>query len=384
MNLGLYIHIPFCKQKCLYCDFLSMANCSESLISQYVSSLKAEIDMYSKIYSNYNIDTIFIGGGTPTYISCEFIKEILDTIYNKFNVLRNCEISCEANPGTLDIKKLNLLKKAGINRLSLGLQTTSNDLLKKIGRIHSYEEFLENYILAREAGFNNINIDLMFGLPNQTFFNFEETLLKVTALKPEHMSIYSLIIEEGTPFFDMYQKGKIELPDEDEERKMYHYLLKFLNANGYFQYEISNYSKPGFECKHNLRYWNCDEYLGLGVSAHSFINNKRWENTRDIDFYISEINRCINSENKPKIITSITSIELNDRICEFMFMNLRKISGVSFEEFQKRFSLEINEIYNKQISKFIELELLTIENEHLKLTAKGIEFSNTVMAEFIL
>ena len=370
---SLYIHIPFCKQKCLYCDFPSYAG-KETYMEEYIESLNKEI--LNKA-DKYTINSIFIGGGTPSYLKDSSLESLLITL-NKLNLKENLEFTMECNPGTLSREKLELMKKYNINRISMGLQSTKNSILKEIGRIHSYDEFKNNYFLARKIGFDNINVDLMFGLPKQKLEDWKESLKEIVKLEPEHISAYSLIIEEGTLFYKLHEQEKLELPEENQEREMYLCTKKILNKHGYHQYEISNFSKRGKECFHNKVYWKCNEYLGLGVSASSFIDNRRIKNIDDIQEYIQKIN------NNESVIEEIHVNDINDGMEEFMFMGLRMIEGISINEFKERFNKDINEVYGDVIEKNIKRELLICNSERLFLSEKGIEISNYVMSDFIL
>lgn len=370
---SLYIHIPFCKQKCLYCDFPSYAG-KERYMEEYIEALNKEI--LNKA-DKYTINSIFIGGGTPSYLKDSSLESLLITL-NKLNLKENLEFTMECNPGTLSREKLELMKKYNINRISMGLQSTKNSILKEIGRIHSYDEFKNNYFLAREIGFDNINVDLMFGLPKQKIEDWKESLKEIVKLEPEHISSYSLIIEEGTLFYKLHEQEKLELPEENQERKMYLYTKKILNKYGYHQYEISNFSKQGKECFHNKVYWKCNEYLGLGVSASSFIDNRRIKNIDDIQEYIQKIN------NNESVIEEIHVNDIKDDMEEFMFMGLRMIEGISINEFKNRFNKDISEVYGEIIEKNIKRELLICNSERLFLSEKGIEISNYVMSDFIL
>jgi len=372
-DISLYIHIPFCKQKCFYCDFPSYANI-DYLKDDYIDALCKEIES-KKI--TYNIKSIFIGGGTPSYLDCKQIEKLLKTI-NKLNLDKNVEFTMEVNPGTLDNKKLIIMKKGGINRISMGLQAVQNSLLKDIGRIHTFKIFEENFKLARTLGFNNINVDLMFGLPSQTVGECKESLEKIASLGPEHISAYSLIVEEGTAFYELYKKNKLILPSEEEEREMYKLTKEILNSYGYKQYEISNYAKEGFECYHNKVYWKSEEYIGLGSSSASFIDSKRIKNIENVKKYIEKIN------NEENVAEEIYNNSKEDNMEEFMFMGLRLIEGINMEEFTRRFNINIMEVYKEIIKKNIEKGLLEIKENNLKLTEKGIELSNYVMSDFIL
>lgn len=370
---SLYIHIPFCKQKCLYCDFPSYAG-KETYMEEYIESLNKEI--LNKA-DKYTINSIFIGGGTPSYLKDSSLESLLITL-NKLNLKENLEFTMECNPGTLSREKLELMKKYNINRISMGLQSTKNSILKEIGRIHSYDEFKNNYFLARKIGFDNINVDLMFGLPKQKLEDWKESLKEIVKLEPEHISAYSLIIEEGTLFYKLHEQEKLELPEENQEREMYLCTKKILNKHGYHQYEISNFSKRGKECFHNKVYWKCNEYLGLGVSASSFIDNRRIKNIDDIQEYIQKIN------NNESVIGEIHVNDIKDHMEEFMFMGLRMSEGISINEFKNRFSKNISEVYGDVIEKNIKRELLICNSERLFLSEKGIEISNYVMSDFIL
>lgn len=372
-GISLYIHIPFCKQKCLYCDFPSYSG-KEKFMDEYIDALNNEILEKAE---KYNINSIFIGGGTPSYLKDSSLESLLITL-NKLNLKENIEFTMECNPGTLNRKNLKIMKKYNVNRISMGLQSTKNSILKEIGRIHNYEEFKNNYFLAREIGFNNINIDLMFGLPNQKLEDWQESLVEIAKLKPEHISAYSLIIEEGTHFYNLYEENKLNLPEEDNERLMYLLAKEILDKYDYHQYEISNFSKNGKECFHNKVYWKCNEYLGLGVSASSFIDKKRIKNLDNIQEYIKKIN------NHESIAEEIHANDVMDDMEEFIFMGLRMIEGINIIEFKKRFNKDINEVYGDIIEKNINKELLICKSEKLFLSQKGIELSNYVMSDFII
>jgi len=371
--MSLYIHIPFCKQKCLYCDFPSYSG-KEQFMDEYIDALNKEI---LRKAHQYTVNSIFIGGGTPSYLNNSILEKLLATL-NKLNLKENIEFTVECNPGTLDKENLSIMKKYNVNRISMGLQSTKNSVLKEIGRIHSYEEFRNNYFLARECGFDNINVDLMFGLPNQTFEDWKKSLEEVATLESAHISAYSLIIEEGTHFYDLYKNDKLKLPDEDKERLMYLATKEILNKYGYHQYEISNFAKTGKECFHNKVYWKCDEYLGLGVSASSFIDKKRIKNIDDIQDYIEKIKR------NEDVTEEIHVNDINDNMEEFIFMGLRMIEGIEINEFKERFNKDIYEVYSDIIDKNIKKELLICSSGRLFLSPKGMEISNYVMSDFIL
>ena len=379
-ELGIYIHIPFCKQKCYYCDFVSYSNkCSE--VKEYIESLKKEIEEFD--FSNYKVTSIYIGGGTPSYIDSIYIVEILSELKEKLKCnlieFKDIEITIEVNPGTVDTKKLNDYKKLGINRLSIGLQSTKNDILKKIGRIHTYQEFLEIYKLARETGFKNINIDLMIGIPGQKIGDLKNTLQDIIKLEPEHISVYSLIIEENTPIEKMLENGEIKLPDEDLERNIYWYVKNTLELNGYNHYEISNFAKLGKESRHNLNCWNQEEYIGFGVAAHSYLNGIRFSNTINVEEYIQHIENNRKEEN----IQIEESQSLEDKKNEFMMLGFRKIQGVDIARFKEKFIDNPIFLYRENLNKLVEEGLIEVDLNHIKLTNKGIDLANLVFEEFV-
>lgn len=373
-EIGIYIHIPFCIKKCEYCDFVSYCNKKE-YVPQYINALKKEIK--DNINKEYKITTIYIGGGTPSSIEENYIADIIETIKLNMNDedlknFENIEVTIEVNPGTVNKEKLQVYKKIGINRLSIGLQETHNELLKSIGRIHTYEEFIKTYNLARKIGFNNINVDLMIALPNQTIQDIKENLEKITKLNPEHISVYSLILEEGTPFYNKYNENKIKLPDEELERNMYWYVKNTLENNGYMHYEISNFSKKGFESKHNMNCWNQEEYLGFGVAAHSYNNKIRYSNTNSIEEYIKGSNKIIHEEQT-----------LEDMQKEYMLLGLRKIEGINIQKFKNKFAQNPIFIFKEQLNKLVDEELIIVDGNEIKLTNKGLDLANIVWEEFV-
>lgn len=369
---ALYIHIPFCPRKCLYCDFPSYSG-KEVLMDEYIKALGREIE-----YAVHGkIKTVFIGGGTPTFLSCSQLK-MLGGFISKLDLIENAEFTVEGNPGTFTQEKLTILKYIGVNRLSIGLQAWQNKLLKKLGRIHTVQEFLKSYEMALKAGFTNINVDIMFGLPGQTLENMDETLENIISLNPPHVSCYSLIIEEGTPFYSLYSKGSSELPGEELEREMYLLCIKKLSAANYNQYEISNFAKDKKECAHNLVYWNAEEYFGVGCAAHSFIDGERYCNTKNVEQYINKISSGDFS------YQDVHKNSIKDNMEEFIFMGLRKINGILIIDFNRRFGMDIFFVYGKIINKYTKLNLLIIDNGRLFLSARGVEISNTIICDFIL
>lgn len=370
-SFELYIHIPFCVRKCAYCDFLSAPG-SEEAKASYTKALLREIEAVKT--EKREVSSIFVGGGTPSALSPSLMGDIFEKIHESFSVAPDAEITIEANPGTLSKEKLFLYKNAGINRLSLGLQSPEAAELKSLGRIHTYEEFLESFSLAREAGFQNINVDLMCALPDQTYEGWIRNLRTVAALHPEHISAYSLIIEEGTPF----AKRKLNLPDEDTEYRMYEDTAGILAEYGYEQYEISNYAKKGLACRHNIGYWTRKEYLGLGLGAASLWGNQRFSNTSDFSEYLND------SGSPEKIRENRETLSLEEEMSEFMFLGLRMTEGVSKAEFQESFGTPIESVYGKVLDKYKSVGLLEEKEGRIFLTRAGIHVSNGVMAEFLL
>lgn len=381
-KLGLYVHIPFCERKCLYCDFLSGPS-DDQTKKEYVAAVKLEIKRLSYYKEDYEVVSIFFGGGTPSSIDAEDLVSILDELCISFGIenRREIEITIETNPGTLTKEKLAAYYKAGINRISMGLQSTHNEELRLLGRIHTYEEFLENYHAAREAGFTNINVDLMSALPNQTVEGYEETLNRIIALQPAHISAYSLIIEEGTPFYKKYgedQPLESTLPTEEEDRSMYHLTKTLLLKNGYHRYEISNYALDGKECIHNSLYWNGTAYLGFGVGASSYIEGTRYHNIDETRAYIEAV------EKNNNLRRDAEKLSKNEKMEEFMFLGLRLTKGVSKAEFSNRFGVSMEEVYKEVLEKHEKEGLLEVEGDHVRLTEAGLDVSNYVMSDFIM
>ena len=372
-GVSLYIHIPFCAKKCMYCDFPSFCG-KDNLMMDYAVALSKEIAIKAK---DKLIKTIFIGGGTPTYLSLNAWKVVGEEI-KKINMAENIEFSVECNPGTISKDKLSYMKSIGVNRLSIGLQAWQDSLLNALGRIHSLEEFLNGYEEARQCGFDNINIDIMFGLPKQKKLDFIETINNVIKLRPEHISCYSLIVEEGTPFFKLHERDELSLPEEDDERDMYNTAKSLLNNRGYKQYEISNFARQDYECRHNIVYWKLNEYIGCGAAAHSYVDGIRYRNEENIEKYIEMINYEGDS-----IVEKIENSS-QDNMEEFMFMGLRMREGIDEADFERRFNKKIDVVYKKILDKHIETELLIRNLGRIYLTEKGVELSNMVMSDFIL
>ena len=377
-ELGFYLHIPFCKSKCIYCDFNSFAQ-KDDCIEPYIKAVKKEIEEYAKQNKDVLIKTIYIGGGTPSYIKEKYIKEIIETIRSNFEIIPNAEITIEINPGTVNRRKLNTYYKSGINRLSIGLQSTNDKLLKQLGRVHDFEDFLETVRLANTIGFSNINADCMIGLPNQTIYDVEETLNVLINLRLTHISVYSLIVEPNTPLEKKINSGELKLPDEEIERYMYWFAKRKLEENGYLHYEISNFAKPLFRSKHNLDCWNQKEYKGFGVSASSYENEIRYTNISSIEKYVENMQ---NGQFKKNYIVE----EEQDRetmMKEYMLLGLRKITGVSINQFRKKFGTIPIFKYNKEITKLTNEGLIESNGINIRLTKKGLDLANLVWEEFV-
>ncbi|MBQ9298506.1 MAG: oxygen-independent coproporphyrinogen III oxidase [Clostridia bacterium] len=386
-KIGLYVHIPFCKQKCKYCDFVSFSE-KEDLMEEYIECLCQEIeevgqginlDVENKICEETEISTIYIGGGTPSYIKEKYIAQIMQTIYDNYIIEKNTEITIEINPGTVNEEKIKKYKELGINRLSIGVQSTKNKLLNMLGRIHTYEEFTNTFDLARKAGFDNINIDFMIGLPNQTMEDIEDILTETKKLNPEHISIYSLILEDGTPMSKMVENKELYIPNDDLERNMYWRIKGGLEELGYIHYEISNFAKPGMESKHNSDCWEQKEYMGFGAAAHSYIDNARFSNIDSIEEYIKNYK-------EDKIENNFIFHEkqnLEAKMKEYMILGLRKITGIDCSKFENNFSKDVFEVFSKEIEKLIKEELIEIDDGYIKLSDRGIDLANIVWEEFV-
>lgn len=380
--IEVYIHIPFCVKKCDYCDFLSFASDDDTKLA-YVKVLIKEIEQEAAKYADKSVGSVFIGGGTPSALSVGCIEDILKSLRKHYDILEDAEITIECNPGTLTKDKLEEYKASGINRLSIGLQSTDDRELKLLGRIHDYETFLDNYRLAREVGFNNINIDLISGLPRQNVKEFELSLKRVIELNPEHVSCYSLIVEEDTPFYDKYSEGKVyeeEIPSEEIDREIYHLTEELLEEAGYHRYEISNYSKQGYECKHNIGYWTRRDYIGFGLVSASLYNNVRWNNTRDIKKYHDCILQGVNSKEDEE------ALSIKEQMEEYVFLGLRLIDGISLDDFENAFGIQLFDIkeYRVHTERMLKEGLLELVGDKLRLTSKGLDLANYVMSGFIM
>ena len=373
--MELYLHMPFCVRKCAYCDFLSFQT-DQATQNRYAKRLMEDIDVMGEKYGDTPVDTIFIGGGTPSVPDSALIVGIMERVRKAFHVVEDAEISMEANPGTVTREKLTDYRRSGINRLSFGLQSANDRELKLLGRIHTWAEFLESFHLARECGFTNINIDLMSALPGQTRESWKDTLKRVTDLNPEHISAYSLIIEDGTPFGEKYgsEEGRKLLPDEDSEREMYHETKRFLRDCGYERYEISNYAKPGRACRHNIGYWTGLPYLGLGLGASSYMDGCRFAVNSDMKQYLEE---------KPGMFTDVEKLTKKDMEEEFFYVGLRMTAGVSLPEFERRFGVSAKDVYPGLMEMFVEEKAAVFQGDRFVLTDYGLDVSNYIMARFL-
>lgn len=375
-EIGLYIHIPFCKSKCLYCDFNSYA-ARDELIYPYFKALKLELEHYLKRLANCCIKTVFIGGGTPSYVPAELILDIMMMCRRQLNIDEHAEISIECNPGTLDFAKLCSYRRVGINRVSIGLQAWQDHLLKEIGRIHNAGQFVENIIFAKNAGFNNINADLIFGLPGQTMEDWSQTLSHIVEQEISHISCYSLKVEEGTPLCRKLDLGELTPIDDELDREMYHLAVGFLKGNGFKHYEISNFAKPGHECRHNMIYWKAEEYLGLGAGAHSYLDGRRFNNAASPEGYI----RSADKGDFP--VENIEVIGNKESIFEYIMLGLRLTDGIEFVEFSSRYSSDIRRLFPEQLKRLEQRRLIIIDNSGLRLSAEGLDLANQVFMEFM-
>ena len=375
-DLGLYIHIPFCIKKCAYCDFLSWSG-DKNQKEEYVRDLEQEIRSYKTFAADYQVSTVYFGGGTPSILETGQIERIMGALRQTFRIEKKAEITLEMNPGTARKEKLKAYRQLGINRLSIGIESVKNENLKLLGRIHTYEDFLESYHMAREAGFDNISGDLISSLPGQTLEEWKEELEILIRTPLEHLSVYQLIIEEGTEFYERYGEHEELLPDEETSREIYLWTGEYLENQGFRQYEISNYARAGKESRHNLRYWERKDYLGLGLGAASMIRNMRMSNTRDWEKYRT------GCRDPRKIREEVEFLEEPRQIEEFMFLGLRKTRGVSRKEFRRTFGKDLDLIYEKTLKKYLENGMLQESGDRIFLSEEGILLSNQIFADFL-
>ena len=375
-RLGLYVHFPFCMNKCPYCDFYSVVGYKN--IDEYIDALMLQCEDYAEAVSPYAIDSVFFGGGTPSIVPEKYMLEFIDRVYDKFNVTLNAEFTMEANPATVKLSQLKKYRKAGINRLSFGVQSACDNELRALSRIHDYEDFEESFSIARKAGFDNINIDLMYGIPEQTFESFCKTLEKIISLDPEHISLYNLKIEPSTPFGAV--KDSLPLPDEDTEYKMYEYAIEFLTNQGYNQYEISNFAKPGKECVHNLKYWTCSEYLGLGTGAHSYFRNTRFSFIKDLDTFINAV-KDLNDDTK--ITDENYNINPEERVGEYIMLSLRLTQGINLLEFERVFGIDFEKMFSDLLPVYLENGFMKKTTVGYAFTTKGMYVSNYILSSML-
>jgi len=372
-TLELYFHIPFCVRKCLYCDFLS-APADEATKSRYMEALVRETQEKAKVCTDYTVTSVFFGGGTPSVVNPQALAKVLNTAKACFRFTKDAEITMEMNPGTVNADSLSVYKEAGINRISIGLQSTNDRYLEKLGRIHNFETFLKTYEAVRKAGFTNVNIDLMGALPGQSLAEYEADVKTVLELNPEHLSVYSLMIEEGTPFGDRLEQNKLEPPEEELEREMYWRAHELLTKAGYEHYEISNYAKPGFACRHNVGYWKRISYLGLGLGASSLMENRRYQNEKSLSTYLQ--NPLATSE-------EAETLSGQEQMEETMFLGLRMLEGVSRKEFAETYAIDMDTVYKNVLDRNERDGLLENVEDRVRLTPRGMDISNYVMAQFL-
>lgn len=379
-RLGVYVHIPFCKSKCAYCDFNSSVPQNGEIMSRYVSALISHMESYRYIKSEYEVDSVFIGGGTPTALPPNELARLIRAIKKCFDITKAAEFTVEANPGTVDLAYLKQLRRLGVNRLSFGMQSADNNELKALSRIHTRQQFLEAYNLARAAKFDNINVDVMFGIPYQTYDSLLKTLNFVTRLGPEHISLYNLKIEPGTPFYENLNKVKEVCADEDMEYAMYTAAIEFLADRGYGQYEISNFALPGYSCYHNQKYWNCDEYLGFGVSAHSYFNGNRFSFISDIKKYMPAVEDM--ASNIP-ITAESEQLEERERMGEYIMLRFRLSEGLDTLRFASRFGVSFEELYGSKISRYLKNGFMIKKGSSYALTPAGMFVSNYILSDIL-
>lgn len=376
-TLGLYVHIPFCLSKCAYCDFCSVSRAKGKLKRKYIKALKRDIRLQGALAEDYTVDTVFFGGGTPTTLKPSQMKSVISEIYKRFNVSPNAEFTVEANPATVNIAYAKMLHSLGVNRVSMGLQSANADELYALGRIHDLDDFKKSFEILRRAGIDNINVDIMFGIPKQTPESFLNTLKIVCSMRPEHISAYGLQIEEGTPFFEM--RDTLPLPSEDEEYSMYVYACEFLHEQGYHHYEISNFALRGKQCKHNLKYWNAEKYIGVGCAAHSFFGGERIGRTEDINGYVEAI---LGKEPRNAVDTS-ERISLDVLEGEYVMLRMRLSEGVDKREYTSLFGFDFDTKYGEKMKKYVDAGFVTDTIERCAFTTDGMYISNTVLSSVL-
>lgn len=376
--LGLYIHIPFCKSKCDYCDFCSMVPNNRGILEHYTDALLLQMEDYSRRVRPYLIDTVYIGGGTPTFLDEKRLSRIIDGIYRNFKVAKKAEFTVEANPATCDIKYLRRIRRLGVNRLSMGLQSANDNELRALGRIHTFREFEESYDMARDAGFDNISIDLMYGIPEQTEKSFARTLSAVSALEPDHISVYALKIEDGTPF--AHRRDTLVLPDEDAEYAMYMTAVEYLASRGFERYEISNFAREDCRSRHNLKYWHCEDYLGLGAAAHSFFEGERFSATKNVRDFIDGL-EIVNSD--IDVITSRSTPNADELMDDYVMLAMRLAEGVDLERFKEKFGVDFTEKYGTLLDDYLEDGFVIKDERGYRFTSQGMFVSNYILSDVL-
>lgn len=375
-QIGLYIHIPFCKQKCFYCDFPSYSG-MEDFWEAYIDALVSELILKAEEFKNPYVETVFIGGGTPSLIPAVYISKILDTVNSHYKVSSDWECTIECNPGTLTDHKLRAYKDYGVNRLSIGLQACQDKILKELGRIHTYEDFLFSLKLSQKHGFENINADIIFSIPNQTFEQWQDTIERIIALDLAHISCYSLIIEDGTVYGRMKKEGIIKEVEDELDRKMYHYAVDSFSEAGLYQYEISNFAKPHLRCRHNMNYWRRGEYLGVGAGAHSHYNKRRFANTANVSMYIEGV------EKRKLILSEDSYLSRGNELEESIFLGLRLNEGIDLSQLSKEFGIDLERKYDKKLEQFITQKLVERHGSVVKLTKKGMDIADAIIIELV-
>ena len=379
-QLGLYIHVPFCRSKCAYCDFYSFRPSEEGLESRYTDAVISHMESYRDAAAGYAVTSVFVGGGTPTALPEDDLIRLLRAAGRIFHLSPSCEFTVEANPATVNLRLLRRMRRAGVNRLSFGLQTADDAELRGLSRIHTREQFEESYRLARKARFDNVNVDLMFGIPGQTMDSLGRTLRYVTGLRPEHISLYNLRVEPRTVFGRLQAEGKLRLPDDEVQADMYLNAVAFLERVGYRQYEISNFSRRGYQCRHNLKYWNCEEYLGFGPGAHSYFADNRFSFLPDLKLYMSG---TLPMNAAAEITGECETILPQQRIGEYVMLRLRLREGISSEEFGRRFGRDFEEMYGRKLEKYVPGGYVAVRRGHYALTPRGMLVSNYILSDIL-
>ncbi|MBQ6678025.1 MAG: radical SAM family heme chaperone HemW [Clostridia bacterium] len=379
-RLGIYVHVPFCISKCAYCDFNSFVPKSELITADYVDAVVSHMEDYKEAGKGYVADSVYIGGGTPTALPQKELKKLLTAVGRNFDVSKKAEFTVEANPGTVDLSYFKMMRRCGVNRISMGLQSADNRELAALSRCHTRQEFADSFMLARQAGFDNISVDLMFGIPGQTVESLLKSLAFVMRMEPEHISLYNLKIEPGTPFYENRDELKALLPSEEIEFEMYRAAIAAMEKRGYMQYEISNFARFGYRCLHNLKYWNCEEYLGFGVSAHSYFNSNRFAFIDSVDRYIA----AVKDKNSPVRITKESeTVEARERMGEYIMLRFRLTDGIGSVDFARRFGVSFESLYGRRIEKYVRDGFIEKREGSYALTPAGMFVSNYILSDIL-